>query len=316
MKSRKFRRPLSSLTFVVLASILITDEGAARRPPAGAEGRRGEEVPDALTDRDLVYKTVNGQSLRLDLYRPRDGAGPFPVVMWLYGGAWIHGRKERTPAVGLVRDGYAIASVDIRSTNAAAFPAQIEDCKAAVRWLRANAARYHLDKDHIGVWGFSSGGHLAALLGTTCGNPEFEGKGDNLNESSCVQAVYDVAGPSDLVRMYGEVTDEATDMGTKAKDAIELLIGGPMSQNQPKAVAASPIHYVSKSSAPFFILHGEEDKTIPVEQSKSLAAALKAAGVPVELEIATGRGHGVGGGRYIATVKAFFDRYLKPGQAH
>jgi len=118
------------------------------------------------------------------------------------------------------------------------------------------------------------------------------------------------------VRMYGEVTDEATDMGTKAKDAIELLIGGLMAQNQQKAIVASPIHYVSKNSAPFFILHGEKDDTIPIEQSKSLAAALKAAGAPVQLEIATGRGHGVGGGgKYITTVTAFFDRYLKLGQS-
>lgn len=306
MRSRKFRESLVQLVVFASACLLLTDEGAARRPPP--------DLPDAIIDRDLVYQTINGQPLRLDLYRPQNGAGPFPVVMWLYGGAWIHGRKEHTPAVALVKEGYAIASIDIRSTNTAPFPAQIEDCKAAVRWLRANAARFHLDHDHIGVWGFSSGGHLGALLGTTCGMPEFEGKGDNLNESSCVQAVYDVSGPSDLVRMYNEVSDEAADMGTKAKDAIEKLIGGPMSQNQQKAVVASPIHYVSKNSVPFLIVHGEEDKTIPVEQSKSLAAALKAAGVPVELEIATGRGHGVGGGRYITTIKAFFDRYLKPGQ--
>lgn len=303
---QKFRRCLVLTLVIAPACILVTGDAAARRPRP--------EVPDAIVERDLVYRTIDGQPLRLDLYRPENGAGPFPVVMWLYGGAWVHGRKERTPAVTLVKDGYAVASIDIRSTRTAPFPAQIEDCKAAVRWLRANSAKYHLDRDHIGVWGFSSGGHLAALLGTTCGLPEFEGKGDNLNESSCVQAVCDVSGPIDLVRMYSEVSDEATDMGTKAKDAIDLLIGGPLPQNEQKAMAASPIRYVSKKSAPFLILHGEQDKTIPVEQSKSLAAALKAAGVPVELEIATGQGHGVGGGKYIATIKAFFDRYLKPGQ--
>jgi acetyl esterase/lipase len=315
MKARKSWEWLLRLVTIVSVCLILGDEGAARRPPTGPEGRRGQEMPDAIVDRDLVYRTVNGQSLRLDLYRPRTGAGPFPVVMWLYGGAWIHGRKERTPAVALVKDGYAIASIDIRSTNTAPFPAQIEDCKTAVRWLRANAAKYRLDRDHIGVWGFSSGGHLAALLGTTCGIPELEGKGDNPNESSCVQAIYDVAGPSDLVQMYDQVTDEATEMGTKARDAIDKLIGGPLPQNQQKAIAASPTHYISKDSAPFFIMHGEQDRTIPVEQSKALAAALKAAGVPVQFEIATGRGHGVGGGRYLADVKAFFDRYLKPGQS-
>jgi acetyl esterase/lipase len=307
MRSRSVREWLLLVGAVASACLLITDEGVARRPPP--------EVPDAIIDRDLVYSTVNGHSLRLDLYRPQNSNGPFPVVVWLYGGAWLHGRKEHTPAVGLVKDGYAIASVDFRSSNMAPFPAQIEDCKAVVRWLRANAAKYHLDRDHIGAWGFSSGGHLAALLGTTCGVVELEGKEGNLNESSCVQAVCDVAGPSDLVRMYSEVSDNATELGTKARDAIDQLIGGPLPQNQQKAVAASPVHYLSKESAPFLIIHGEQDETIPLEQSKSLAAALKAAGVPVQLEIATGRGHGVGGGKFIAMIGAFFDRYLKPGQA-
>jgi acetyl esterase/lipase len=306
MRHRNFRQWLVVLFVVGSACLLITDEIAARRPPP--------EVADAIIDRDLVYRTVNGQSLKLDLYRPQNGSGPFPVVVWFYGGAWLHGRKERTPAVALVKDGYAVASVDFRSTNSAPFPAPLEDCKAAIRWLRANASKYHLDRDHVGVWGFSSGAHLAALLGTTCGNSELEGKGDNPGESSCVQAVCDVAGPSDLVRMYSEVSDSANELGTKAKDAIDLLIGGPLPQNHEKAVSASPIHYVSKSSAPFLIIHGEQDETIPVEQSRSLAAALKGAGVPVQLEIVAGRGHGVGGGKFIGIIGTFFDRYLKSSQ--
>jgi len=305
MKSRYFREWLVLL--IVFASVcLLINDAAARRPPP--------EVPDAIIDRDVVYRTVNGRSLKLDVYRPRNGNGPFPVVMWVYGGAWVHGRKERTPATALLSNGYAIVGIEFRSTLEAPFPANLEDCKAAVRWIRANASRYHLDSNHIGAWGFSSGGHLAALLGTTCGIPELEGKGDNLNESSCIQAVLDVSGPSDLVKMYGEVSENADEFGTKGKDAIDKLIGGPLPQNQQKAIAASPTHYVSKDSAPFLILHGEEDQTIPPEQAKTLAAALKAAGVPVQLEIAAGRGHGVGAGKYIGEIRSFFDRYLKSGQ--
>ena len=125
--------------------------------------RRPAEVANAAVQRDLVYKRVNGEVLTLDLYFPEKFSGPLPVIVWIHGGGWSRGRKERCPAVALVNDGYVIASIDYRLTSTAPFPAQIEDCKAAVRWLRANASQYSLDPDHIGVWGHSAGGHLAAL---------------------------------------------------------------------------------------------------------------------------------------------------------
>ena len=145
--------------------------------------RRPTEVASVATQRDLVYERVNGAVLTLDLYCPEKVSGSLPVIVWIHTGGWSKGRKERCPAVALVQDGYAVASIDYRLTSTAPFPAQIEDCKAAVRWLRANASTYHLDPDHIGVWGHSAGGHLAALLGTSGGVRELEGTGDNMSYS-------------------------------------------------------------------------------------------------------------------------------------
>ena len=265
------------------------------------------------TQRDLVYERVNGAVLTLDLYCPEKVSGSLPVIVWIHTGGWSKGRKERCPAVALVQDGYAVASIDYRLTSTAPFPAQIEDCKAAVRWLRANASTYHLDPDHIGVWGHSAGGHLAALLGTSGGVRELEGTGDNMSYSSRVQAVCDVAGPSDLVRLYQEASQSRGDKSGKVMYDVAALVGGSAEKNITTATAASPIHYVSKDDPPFLIIHGENDATIPVTQAESFAAALKAAGVETTLEIANGRGHGAGGPNSQPMIKAFFDKYLKKG---
>ena len=248
------RRRHAWLAVTITAAVL----GAEIAQPLMAR-RRPIEVANAAVQRDLVYKRVNGIVLTLDLYRPEEVSGLLPVIVCIHGGHWGAGAKERCPAVTLVQDGYAVASIDYRLTGTAPFPAQIEDCKAAVRWLRANASTYRLDPDHIGVWGYSAGGHLAALLGTSGGVPELEGSGDNMQYSSQVQAVCDVAGPADLLAM--------TNLGPKRISAIEGLLGGPLEKDKTKAIAASPIHYVSKDDPPFLIVHGEADRVVPVEQS-------------------------------------------------
>jgi acetyl esterase/lipase len=255
----------------------------ATAQPGTALGQRMMEVADATIHRDLVYKTVNGAALTLDLYCPEKVSGPAPVIVWIHGGAWRRGGKRKCPAVALVPDGYAVASIDYRLSSTAPFPAQIEDCKAAVRWLRANAAKYNLDADRIGVWGMSAGGHLAALLGTSGGVPELEGSGDNMQYSSRVQAVCAVAGPIDLPAL--------TNVGPKRMSAIEGLLGGPLEKDKAKAIAASPIHYVSKDDPPFLIVHGEGDRVIPVEQSQRLYEALQKAGVNATLKILPQVGH-------------------------
>jgi acetyl esterase/lipase len=292
------------ITFAVAAlSCQIVQPVMARRQPV--------DMTDVAVQRDLVYKRVNGETLPLDLYYPKQFSGSLPVIVWIHGGAWSRGRKERCPAVALVKYGYAVASIDYRLTGMAPFPAQIQDCKAAVRWLRANASAYHLDPDHIGAWGFSAGGHLAALLGTSGDVRQFEGSGDNMSYSSRVQAVCDVSGPSDLVRLYQEAAQSSTEKGAKAAAAVAALVGGSAEPDLAEAAAASPIHYVSKDDPPFLIIHGEDDSTVPVTQAESLAAALKGAGVKTELEVVSGRRHGVAGPRFLPMIRAFFDKYLK-----
>jgi acetyl esterase/lipase len=297
---------------VALAAIALSGQIAQ---PVIARRRPMEDV-HAAVQRDLVYERVDGAVLTLDLYSPENVSGSLPVVVWIHGGGWSRGRKERCPAVTLVQDGYVVVSIDYRLANIAPFPAQIEDCKAAVRWLRANASVYHLDPEHIGVWGYSAGGHLAALLGTSGGVRELEETGDNMSYSSRVQAVCDVSGPSDLARLYKEASQSSTDKSGKAVSAVADLIGGRVDQILTKATAASPIHYVSKDDPPFLIIHGENDSTVPVSQAESFAAALKAAGVKTTLEIASGRGHGVRGPRFFPMIRAFFDRYLKKSQGN
>ncbi|MBA3607108.1 MAG: alpha/beta hydrolase [Chthoniobacterales bacterium] len=260
---------------------------------------------------DLVYKRVGTTELKIDLYLPKNVSGQPPMILCIHGGGWSRGNKRNCSGVMMVKEGYAVASVQYRLTDEAAFPAQIEDCKAAVRWLRANAVKYNFDADRIGVWGHSSGAHLAALLGTSAGVSSLEGSGDNLQYSSRVQAVCEISGPADIVRMYQEVAASSSGRAPEAKSVIEALIGGPMEKKKANAIAASPMTYISKDDPPFLIIHGDEDSTVPVNQSQLFAAALKTAGLEVTLDIAVGRGHGAGGPRFEPVIKAFFDKHLR-----
>ena len=304
------RRLLASLVLVMTIAIWAT------RVAESAEGRRRRaEFQDVNVVRDVVYKTVNGSDLRLDIYSPKSITHPLPVVLWIFGNRWIQGSKNHPPPLNLISHGYIIVTIDYRLSGEAPFPAAIQDCKAAVRWIRANAATYHFDPDHIGAWGHSAGGHLAALLGTSGGVAELEGARDNSTLSSRVQAVCDMSGPSDILQLYEAVSNSNDPMARRSKLSIERFLGGSVEQNKATAIAASPITYVSKDDPPFLIIHGENDMTIPVSQSKVLASKLKAAGVHVTLVVAEARGHGVGGPRFASEITAFFDEYLKPGSA-
>jgi len=307
LRSRPFRFLAVALAVIVLSALMPQPITARPRPP---------EVTDASIQRDLIYEHVDGQALGLDLYSPnKPSRDPLPVIIWLHGGGWFKGRKEgHSPAVAFVDDGYAVASVDYRLSEVAPFPAQIEDCKAAVRWLRANASKYNLDPDRIGVWGFSAGAHLAALLGTSGGVSALEGNGGNLSYSSRVQAVCVVSGPGDLLQQYREAVAKPNEINPKVKPALESLIGGSLEENKDKAMAASPISYVSKDDPPFLIIQGENDVTVPVSVTRAFYAALKAAGVNATLEVAPGRGHGVGGPKFQPMIKKFFDQYLRKVQ--
>lgn len=272
--------------------------------------RRTVDLADANVVDNLVYRKIGDRELRADLYLPKNPKGKVPLILCIHGGGWSRGNKKQCPALPMVKEGYAVASIQYRLTDEAPFPAQIEDCKAAVRWLRSIAPKYGFDPDRIGVWGHSSGAHLAALLGTSGGVAALEGKGDNADFSSRVQAVCEISGPADLVQMYHDVSASSSEMAPDAKAALEALIGGKLEAKKDVAIAASPITYISKDDPPFLIIHGDEDATVPVNQSRLFATALKKAGVPVTLDVVAGRGHGTGGPRFEPEIKAFFDKNL------
>src|SRR5208337_2774380 len=176
--------------------------------------------PGVKVQRNIEYVENGHERNRLDLYLPEKAEGRLPLIVWIHGGGWRAGNKENPPGLGLVGHGYALASINYRYSQQAVFPAQIEDCKAAIRWLRANAKKYNLDTKHIGVWGASAGGHLVALLGTTGSVKELEGTGGNLDQSSQVQCVLDWFGPTDFAKMGGWQGNPDSPMAK--------LVGGPV----------------------------------------------------------------------------------------
>src|SRR3989442_7306640 len=187
-----------------------------------------------------------------------------------------------------VRYGYAVASISYRLSQEAKFPAQIYDCKAAVRWLRANARQYSLDPERIAAWGGSAGGHLVALLGTAGGVKELEGNLGDPGYSSRVMAVVAFFGPTDFFHLSATSTNKKGN----APGAVEGLIGGPLEANRERVRQANPITFVSKDDPPFLILHGDQDDLVPPAQSVMLYEALKGAGVDAAYHVIKGRGHG------------------------
>jgi acetyl esterase/lipase len=267
---------------------------------------------------DLPYGP-HGVGNTLDLYLPKADA-PLPLVIWIHGGGWQAGSKDDGgPALGLLNKGYAVASINYRLSQEAIYPAQIEDCKAAVRFLRAEAKQYNIAPDQIGVWGASAGGHLVALLGTTGGAKELEGDGPNKAVSSAVQAVVDFFGPTDMLQMKAQADAQADVKSVLNADAADSpvgkLFGGPVQEHKDLAHKADPIHYISKDAAPFLIMHGDKDNIVPLGQSKILDEALKAAKVESTLVVIEGAGHGgpdFGSPDNLQKIVDFFDKHLKP----
>jgi acetyl esterase/lipase len=263
-------------------------------------------IPTTITRHaDLEYARPGGKSLLLDLYLPKNTTNATPVIVWIHGGAWDSGDKVPCPILKMGRLGYAIASINYRLSSVAPFPAQIHDCKAAIRWLRANADRYGLEANRIGVFGASAGGHLAALLGATANVPELEGDA-NPGYSSQVQAVCVLYPPTDLSQLSA-----SPDFLTATNNPVATLLGGPINQRQALADLANPIKHASRDDAPFFILHGKRDKTVPEMQSILLYSALTKAGVRADFRSLNG-GHGAWPSTTIASeINYFFNRNLQ-----
>jgi len=295
------------------------DEAFRNRRRMVGERRSGRPGQPRASDRirtelDVPYADTDNPRQRLDLLLPSNPGGdqPLPVVVWIHGGAWQAGSKgSGTGRLGeLVSGGnYAGVSVAYRLSSEAIWPAQIHDCKAAIRWVRAHAKRYNLDGSRIGVWGSSAGGHLVAMLGTSGGVKELEGDlGKHTDQDSRVTCVVDYFGPSDLLSM-GKYPSR---MDHDSADSPESrLVGGPLQETKHAARGASPISYVSKDDPPFLIAHGTEDQLVPLNQSERLDASLRKAGVDVLLVKMVGAGHGFRNEEITRRVHAFFEKHLR-----
>ncbi|MFM7182993.1 MAG: prolyl oligopeptidase family serine peptidase [Verrucomicrobiales bacterium] len=295
----------------LLAALLLAPLAAL---PVTAQPRSGGSAPVAQgvkAHRDLAYVVNGHERQKLDLFVPEKADGPLPLIIWIHGGGWQNGSKEGCPPLrnGYTERGYAVASINYRLSGHAVFPAQIEDCKAAIRWLRAHAEEYRLDPKRFGVWGSSAGGHLVALAGTSGDVKAFD-VGAHLEQSSRVQAVCDYFGPTDFTVF---VTTPGYESHATANSPEAKLIGGAVMENKDRAARANPITYVSKDDPAFLIVHGDKDPLVPINQSQLLYDALKQAGVNVHFHTIKGAGHGQGfGGPEIEPMVAdFFDRVLK-----
>ena len=262
------------------------------------------------TVRNLEFAVVDGHSLKLDLHLP--DADDAPLVVWIHGGGWRNGSKERCHVRWLPEHGYAVASISYRLTDKASFPAQIHDCKAAVRWLRANADKFGYSIKRIAVAGSSAGGHLAALLGTTSDVKELEGTvGGNLDYPSNVDAIVDYFGPTDFV-----LRTKTQPQKTVPKNApVSLLLGGPADEKVEVARMASPVSHVTADDPPLLIFHGKKDKTVYFGQSERIVEEYRKVKRPVKLNVLENAGHGgqsfySGASREV--LVRFLDRHLRP----
>ena len=265
-------------------------------------------LDDVLFERDIEYTNPDNQHLQLNLARPKTGSGPFPVVLCIHGGGFRAGSREgyNKLCFTFAQHGYVAATASYRLAPKYQFPAAVYDVKAAVRWLRANAAKYHLDPARIGVTGGSAGGHLVQFLGVTAGVKEYEGDGGNAGQSSAVACVVNFYGPSDFTKSYGKSVD--------AHEVLPLWFGGNLEQERQKHIIGSPLPWVTPHAAPTLLVHGTEDKYVAYEQAVWMRDRLKACGVEVELLTLEGAGHGFKGPDAEKADQAmieFFDRHLK-----
>ncbi len=262
-------------------------------------------------DRNIEYAKVGDHALKLDIYHPEAEGDALPLVVWVHGGGWSGGTKDNCPAIPLSGKGYVVASVEYRLTGVAPFPAQIEDCRAALRWLRGNATAYRIDPKRVGVWGGSAGGHLVALLGTSADATGWDKVGNHSDQSARVNAVCDFYGPTDFL------VETMPARSKSADSAVGKLLGGPVDERKEVARQASPLTYITPDDPPFLIVHGDQDKLVSIEQSERLEAALKKAGVEVTFLTVKNGGHGFGPGSdpdpiaIRERVIAFFDQHLK-----
>ncbi len=265
---------------------------------------------------DITYAEVDGRRLLLDVYaRDPRPARPGPVVVWVHGGGWRSGSKDSVNrSLPILEHGYGLVSVGYRLSGEALFPAAIADVKAAVRWVRANAARYGFDGARVGAWGSSAGGHLAALLGTAHEVAEWDRlHEENAGVSSRPDAVCNWFGPTDFLRM----NDFPSRIDHDAADSPESrFIGGPIQEHPAKVQRANPVSYITPDDPPMLHMHGEQDQSVPYNQSELLHVALQAGSVDTTLYKVRNADHGFRAMQgdtpqsLLARVVTFFERTI------
>ncbi len=241
--------------------------------------------------RDIEYAVVGEHALKLDLYLPPEGVAlQPPLIVYVHGGAWRAGNKSEMPFGKLVAQGFAVASVDYRLSTEAPFPAQAHDLKAALRFLRAEGAKYQIDAARIAITGGSAGGHLAALIGVSNGVKELEGsEGTHPGVSSDVQAIISLYGASNLETILSQSTGHGLSVRVPA---LQLLLGSQPQENPTLARLASPVTHVDATDPPLLLIHGDEDPQMPFAQSQELLRAYEAVKRPAQLEVIHGGKHG------------------------
>ena len=292
---------------LVFTTALFAEEKSAVKPMPPPS-----RVPDAVELKaDLPYAGNSNPWQALDLYLPRTRTSdkPLPVVVYIHGGGWSGGsRRNAGPALAFAASGnYAGISVGYRLSQEAKWPAQIHDCKAAIRWIRGHAQEYNLDAEHIGISGTSAGGHLVCLLGLTDGMKELDGSiGEFTGLSTRVACIANFCGPTDMASplMQGEAA-------LKDDPAVAGLLGGSIAEKSAEAKACSPLTYVHAGAPPFLTAHGTKDLRVNFTNATRLHEALTKVGSPSILLVMTDAGHGFGSPELDRRLRQFFDMHLR-----
>ncbi|MCM8534248.1 MAG: alpha/beta hydrolase [Lentisphaeraceae bacterium] len=238
---------------------------------------------------DIQFAKVGDKKLLLDLYLPEKSDVKAPLLMWIHGGGWVGGNKKNCSLSWLSKHGFAVASISYRLSHEDIFPAQIHDCKGALRWLRANAAKYNIDTSKVAVAGSSAGGQLAALMGTSAGDEFVEGDvGGNTEQTTRVSAVIDFYGATDFILRSKTQPHRANKEGS----VVYKLLGGGADKKVELAKKASAVFYLTKDDPPFLIIHGDKDKTVLIDQSERIHDAYQKAGLDSTFIVIKNGGHG------------------------
>ena len=294
-------RPL----FLIAAIVLLTAPSFHRL--AAQDKPKSPAVPPGIVyEGDVNFGTGGGVPLALDIARPEELAKPAPCIVIIHGGGWKQGSKaaHQDAVILFAKRGYVAATVQYRLVPTARFPSQIEDVKCAVRYLRANADKYKIDKDRVGAIGFSAGAHLSMLLGTMDKQDGMEGEGGHADQTSKVQAVVAFFGPTDLAQTFPPAVG----------GMITGFLGHALEEKPEIYKAASPITYVNQGDAPILIYQGTKDRLVPHAQAVLMADAMTKHGVPGRVELLIGADHGWGGSEIFRTLEgsiAFFNEHLK-----